>query len=298
MDVDRYITESASFTRAVLLQRPGRWLLFILLGVPWLVLSLLLAGRKVIEGVTIHWSTIPVNESALLVITGALCNFLISGYIVRLLGGGREPPEFENWPLLVLDGIKVQTIILVWVVLPILLAFGEYEILVRGLQAAPAFLAVLVIMALIQILLVFFAVKYAIIGIIRFSRSGSVREAFHLPAIKDTFDRIGIVNYYLGLGVITLVFLVFSFLFNLLALIPVAGPLFPLLLGPWLNVFCIRFISHFCDDDTYGEKRPDAAVPVPLRTLAGEISAWLLLLLVLVVLCGTPLAVIFGAVRA
>jgi hypothetical protein len=298
MDVDGYLTESASFTREVLTGKWSRWLVFILLGLPWTVLTSLLASRQVFDGTTIHWSLIPWNESAVLIIAGILCNLFLSGYIVRLLAGGDTPPEFVNWSHLALAGIKVHTLPLVWVLVPILLTLIQTAIAEGGFLyggspwQVPALLLVLLIL-LVQILILFFAVNYVIIGATRFARTGSIREGFAIPAIKTTLDHIGIVNYYIALGVITLVFLLVSVLLNILALIPLAGPLITLALGPLLTVFCIRFMAHFSDEDTQGIQPAEESVP--LRAHIPELLAWLAILAVLMVLCFTPLVVVSGA---
>lgn len=293
MDVDIYLTESASFTRAVLMGKYSRWLIFILLGLPWTVLVSLLASRHVIEGMTVHWSLIPWTESGLLIVTGTLCNFILTGYIVRLLAGGTTPPEFSAVSRLVLDGIKVHIIPLAWLFVPVLLGLLEFLLVTYGYSGTLPGLGLIVIIFIFELLVVLFAVKYAVIGIVRFARTGSVREAFDLPAIKETYDRIGWVNYYIGLGVIALVFILMTGLLNLVALIPVAGPVVTLALGPLVTVYTARFIAHFCDDDTYGT-RPEET-PLPLRRIIPEFLAWSALLVVLAVLCFSPLVVVSGA---
>jgi hypothetical protein len=299
MDVDRYITESASFTVRVLTEKWSRWVIFVLLGLPWTLLTTLLQSRNVFDGTTIHWKLIPWNEAALLIITGTLCNIILWGYIVRLLAGGKNPPEFTNGPRLVLDGIKIHTIPLVWVLIPILLGVIEYtvtgsEFITEGSSWRIPALILLLVLVIIQIVILLFAIKLAIIGTVRFARTGSVREAFAVPAIKDTLDRIGIVNYYIALGVITLLFLIVTFLLNIVALIPFAGRLITLALGPVLTVYCFRFIAHFCDEDTYTVTpgRPS----LPLRAIVPEFLAWFVVLVVLTILCFTPLVVISGVI--
>jgi hypothetical protein len=299
MDIRHVFLESATFTRATLTGKWSRWLAFILLGLPWLVLTSLADSWKIIDATGIHWRLVPWHEAGLLVLAGLLCNFFISGYIVRLLKGDPTPPEFDNWLLLFLDGIKVHVIPLVWILVPVVLAYIEYSTTVSELRSGSqigstmGWLLVLVLI-LIQLIILFIAVQYGIVGAIRFARTGSVREAFAVLTIRETLSNIGLVNYFIGLGVITIVWLVFNYAFHLLTLLPYAGPILVLGLGPILTVFCVRFIAHSCD-----EALPPAATesaPVPVRTVILEILAWLVILTVLFVLCFTPMALVVGSV--
>ena len=141
------------------------------------------------------------------------------------------------------------------------------------------------------------------IGAIRFARTGSVREGFALLEIKKTMDRIGIVNYYLGFGVIILVWMLFSLALRGIALLPSAGPVLSLGLSPVPTVFCFRFIAHFSDEDQYpgidGQGNcPEVSIP-PLpdaRAMLTEFLVWLAILAGLVVLCFTPMVLVFGSV--
>jgi hypothetical protein len=308
MDVSGYVIESAAFTRATLAGRWSRWLVFVLLGLPWMALSSLSGSLKIVEGTTVHWNLIPWDEAWLLIALGLLCNFLIAGYVVRLLKGDPSPPEFDNGLLLCLDGMKVQTIPLVWILVPSVLAFIQYEVAGSELLSGRAWTAnaatlLVLVLLIIQLVCLFIAVQYGILGAIRFARTGSVREAFSVMAIKATLDRIGLVNYFVGLGVIAFAWVVFNFALYLLALVPYAGPIMALCLGPFLTVFCVRFIAHFCDEDPAtagGEPGLPGNLTAPAsrsaRAMIPEMLVWLVALVSLFVLCFTPLALVVGSI--
>ena len=197
MDVSRFVVESAAFTRATLLGKPSRWLIFILLGLPWMALSSRLESWKILEGTTIHWNLIPWQEAGLLIGTGILCNLLVSGWIVRLLRDDPVPPDFDHPLLLCLDGMKFFAIPLVWMLVPSVLAFAQYSVAggstvsVNLWQPDPATIIILVLLAL-QIIILFIAVQYVTIGTIRFARTGSVREGLAVLEVRKTIGRIGI----------------------------------------------------------------------------------------------------------
>jgi len=308
MNVGRFIVESASFTRATLWERPSRWLIFILLGLPWMALSSLVESNKILEGTTLHWNLIPWQETGLLIGAGLLCNFLVSGWVVRLLRDDPDPPDFNNPILLCLDGMKVHVIPLVWMLVPSVLAFVQYSLVSSGIisgswwELNPGTILFLVLLA-IQVIILFIAVQYVMIGAVRFARTGSVREGFALSGIKKTMDRIGIVNYYVGLGVIVLVWMLFSIALRGIALLPSAGPVLSLGLSPVPTVFCFRFIAHFCDEEHLSGGQGDgeagtvrAPVSRAVPALVAEFLVWLAILAVLVVLCFTPMVLVFGSV--
>jgi len=308
MDVSRFVIESAIFTRATLLGNPSRWLIFILLGLPWMALSALMEGRQILDGNIIHWALIPWQEAGLLIGAGLLCNLILSGWVVRLLRNDPAPPEFSRPLLLCLDGIKVQTIPLVWMLVPSVLAFVQYSVAgsstvtINVWQPDPATFVILVLL-IFQILIMFIAVQYVTIGIIRFARTGSVSEGLAVLEIKKTIDRIGIVHYFIALGVIALVWMLFSVALRVVALLPFAGPLLSLCMSPVPTVYCFRFMAHYCDEERLSGGAVEAGtgtVPAPAlmsaRALMTELLVWLLILAVLVFLCFTPLVLVFGAV--
>jgi hypothetical protein len=307
MNVGQFVVESAVFTRLTLWERPSRWLIFILLGLPWMVFSSFLESKKVIEGTTIHGNLVPWQEAGLLIGAGVLCNVLILGYIVRLLRDNTVPPDFDHPLLLCLDGMKVHVIPLVWMLVPSVLAFVQYSIADRGMEsgspwASDAVPFLILVLLAIQLLILFIAVQYAMIGAIRFARTGSVREGFALLEIKKNLDRIGIVNYFVGLGVVTIIWMGFSLCLRGVSLVPYAGPLIALCLAPIPTVFCFRFIAHFCDEERSGAGPNEgeagnvrAPAILPARAMVPEFLTWLLILAVLIVLCFTPLVMVFGS---
>jgi hypothetical protein len=307
MNVGQFVVESAAFTRATLLGKPSRWLIFILLGIPWMILLSRAESQKIIEGSTVHWSQIPWGEAGLLIAAGFLCNFLISGYIVRLLCNEPQPPEFDHPFLLCLDGIKLQVIPLVWMLVPAVLAYVQYSIATgrtwSGSPWEPALKTALILLLLVlQIVIVYIAVQHVMIGAIRFARTGSVREGFDQVAIRETIRRIGIVNYFVGIGVIAFIWLLFSLTLRGIALLPLAGPEISLFLAPVPTIYCFRFIAHFCDEDRLSPNLNAVAVrnvPGPsaasVHSVLKQFLVWLGIYVVLLVLCFSPLTLVVGS---
>jgi hypothetical protein len=305
MDVRYYVTESANFTRATLLGRPSRWLIFILLGLPWTILLSHAESQNIIEGTVVHWSQIPWGEAGLLIGAGFLCNFLISGYVVRLLRADPVPPEFDDIPHLCLDGIKLQAIPLVWMLVPSVLAYIQYsigtsEMFTDSPWESSLKILLILLLLVIEIVVVYIAVQHVMIGAIRFARTHSVGEGFNQIAIRKTLSRIGILNYFIGLGVITVVWMLFSLSLRGVALFPFAGPGISLLLSPIPTIYCFRFIAHFCDEDRlqpgeHAGPAEDRPVSPPVQALVSEFLAWFAIYTVLLVLCFTPIVLVAGS---
>lgn len=306
MNVSRFVVESASYTRATLLGNPSRWLVFILLGLPWMAVSSLFSDSRILEGTTIHWSLIPWRELGLLIGAGLLCNLLISGWIVRLFRNNPLPPDFDHPLLLCLDGIKVHVIPLVWMLVPAVLAFiqlataGSSTVSIALWPPDPVSSLILVLFA-IQLLILFSAVRYGLIGAIRFARTGSVAEAFDLPEIRKTAVRIGLVNYYAGCAIVVLAWILFNLCFRGISLVPWAGPFIALCLGPVPIVFCSRFVAHFCDEEKYAPeagtgsgRKANTTITGTGWTMVTEYLFWLGTLSILVFLCFTPLILVAG----
>ncbi len=308
MDVNHFLRESAAFTRATLFGRWSRWLILILLALPWLALSSLAGSLDLIEGTRIRWTLMPWGEAGGLILAGLLCYFLISGYVVRLLKGDAAPPEFDHGLSLCLDGIKVHVIPLVWIIVPSVLAYIQYLVAEGGilpglLKGTTSGLIVILLLLAIQLLILFIAVQYVIVGAIRFARTGYVREAFNVLAIKGTMSRIGILNYFIALAVVTLVGLLYSYGLHAVSFVPYIGGIIALGLWPPMIVFTVRFMAHFCDEDmapggraTVMDRGARALSRVTSLGRIPEILAWLVILAVLVVLSCTPMVLVVGSV--
>jgi hypothetical protein len=262
MNFSRVFSESVAFTRATLMGKWTRWLILILFALPWLVLSFVMDVTKIMYGTTVRWDLVPWGQVVPLVGIGIVCSFLFSGYTVRLLRGGDTPPEFDNWAVLALDGIKMDVILLVWLLPAVILVLLQVLFFFGGSLAGGSpgvSLGVLFLMPVlmtIELAVFLFAVLYGIIGIIRFARTGSLREGFAISAIGSDIGRIGWGNYIVALVILAVIAFVFSIATRLLSFIPYAGPILPACLDPLLEVFRCRFISR-----VYGS---DTSVPVAL----------------------------------
>jgi hypothetical protein len=116
-------------------------------------------------------------------------------------------------------------------------------------------------------------------------------------------DRIGILNYFIALAVVTIVGLLYSQGLHAVAYVPYIGGIIALCLWPPMIVFTVRFMAHFCDEDmapggsaTVMDRGARALSRVAALGRIPEILAWLVILAVLVVLSCTPMVLVVGSI--
>jgi hypothetical protein len=236
MNFSQFFSESLAFTGATLVEKWSRWLIFILLNLPWLILPFVIDTKKITVGTSIHWELLLQLPVALLVTVGIILSFFLSGYNVRLLRGGSTPPEFDDWAGLARDGIKMNIILLIWF--------------------SPALVLVLIGLVLKsdegllfpELGLGIVALLYGIIGVIRFARMDSLREGFAFAAIGSTVREIGWGNYILALVILGIISFLFALVTGIIHLIPYAGTIIAACIEPLIRVFQYRFITHVYDN--------------------------------------------------
>jgi hypothetical protein len=272
MEFEKLFNDSIEYTRETFAGHWVRWLIFILLSLPFALVRFVVDPQKIITDKMIHWELIPWGYLAILVIAGVLTSFFISGYIVRIYRGMRPAPEFTEWASLFADGIKLDIVMLVWflpaVILMLLLLLIAFGGMIGGM-ILPGFSAnsggaILIILAGIVLLIAALAILiiaalYVSMAAVRFARTGSMVEGWRYSTITAIIRRIGWGNYVIAL----VLFFFASFFFNLIvsipAVIPYVGWVVPVILGPLLTVFAARYFTLVYE---IGEAPPPAP-PAP-----------------------------------
>jgi len=178
---------------------------------------------------------------------------LIYGYTVRVMSGKKPAPELEGWIGLFIDGIKLIVITIVYAIplmILTLLPVALYLIPVSatttpGTGSAPGLGPELGIVIALAIF-VLFIVAAIIIGIlstfavVRFSRTGSMGEAFRVRTLLTHIGRVGWLNCFIALLVMGIVIAIAEFV---LMLIPLIGWLLLVLLIPAFIIFSARYVA-------------------------------------------------------
>ncbi|MCK8519832.1 DUF4013 domain-containing protein [Methanoculleus sp. 7T] len=177
----------------------------------------------------------------------------IYGYGVRVMNGAKPAPELEGWVGLFIDGIKLIIITVVYAI-PIwifaFLPFAAYFIPTSatvtpatgpeplfdpgmGIVVALGFIALFLVVAIVVGILATFAM-------VRFSRTGRMREAFRIRALLAHIGKIGWLNCFIALVVLTVAVAIVEFI---LVLVPIIGAIILLLLMPAFIIFTYRYIA-------------------------------------------------------
>ena len=85
---------------------------------------------------------------------------------------------------------------------------------------------------------------FAIIGVIRFARTGTMEEAFNFNAILATIGKIGWVSYIISLIVLVVVVAIVT---GILSMIPFIGGILVFILFPVIAIFEARYLALLYD---------------------------------------------------
>lgn len=175
---------------------------------------------------------------------------LLYGYILEVLRGTKPAPELQNWWKLFVDGILYLVISIIYaipiIIVAILTVGGSALFFISGNPAMNVGgLGMMVIGFLVIFILAILIGLIAIIGMVRFARTGEFGEAFNFSEILATIDSIGWGHYILALIILYVVVGVVSFV---LAVIPFLGVVLSLIFSAPIAIFTARYIALLYDD--------------------------------------------------
>ncbi|MDD1665033.1 MAG: FkbM family methyltransferase [Methanomicrobiales archaeon] len=245
MEFEKLFNDSIEYTRETFAGHWVRWLIFILLSLPFALVRFVFDPQKIITGTKIHWELVPWGYLTILVIAGVLASFFISGYIVRIYRGMRPAPDFTGWTSLFADGIKLDIVMLVWflpaiipMLLLLLIAFGGMigGMIWPGLFANMGSTILIFVIGLVLLIaalaLLIIAALYVSMAAVRFARTESMVEGWRYSAISAIIRRIGWGNYFIALVLFFFAALFFNLVVSIPAIIPYVGWIVPLSCRP------------------------------------------------------------------
>lgn len=165
--------------------------------------------------------------------------FLVYGYLVRSLaavaGGDDEPPAFDDWAGLLVDGLKAAVVAVAYGIVPFAAAVAFFVPVSVGTAAggngSPGVLAGVGVLAVLLLVVVALVVAYVVMAALStFAVEGRLAAAFDLRRVA----RFAASGPYLAavllaiavqvlLGVATLAAVVFTFGLALLVLVPLGA---------------------------------------------------------------------------
>ena len=193
---------------------------------------------------------------------------LMYGYFVRIMRGG-PAPEFGGWGRLFLDGLKLLVVYLAYVALMFVAAMalvGGAGVL-AGQNSPMAAIAALV--SFVFLVLIWLIAQMAAV---RFSKAGSLREAFNIPAVLAQIHRIGWGSYIFSQIILQFVLMIFMTVLVFLVVIVtgiiglavgIAGillfPILMLVVSPAIYIFQYRYNTLVYENGTAGSGPSPAA---------------------------------------
>jgi hypothetical protein len=260
MDTGAILSESVAYTRETFGGKWVRWLIFIILNLPMALFPFVFDMNRIMDKTTatIHWELVHWDQVALIVITGLLLSFFVSGYIVRIYRGAKPAPDFDHWGGLFLDGIRLVIVTLLWFLPILIVILGIIGIAFAAAASGSAgstvlFIGLVLIGILIEIIICLVVILFSPIGAIRFARTGSITEGLRYSKVAELIGKIGWGQYIIALVVLFIVTFIFIILEIILALIPYAGWVFNLVMAPLLSVFIARYYTLIYEQ---GEEQP------------------------------------------
>ena len=262
MDYGAIVSDAAGYAKTALVKNPVTWLIFIICSLPFALIRFVVDPKTIFTGTTIHWDLIPWPRLIALCCAGLLISFIVSGYLVRVYRGTTPPPVFDSWCSLYLDGIKLAIVEFVWFVPALVIFVVAFAFMFFGVYGSASMSTMMgtgFSLLLIGLILLVITILYAILGSVRFARTGRMREGLRFSAITGTIQAIGWGVYILALVIMMVLVILASLVISLFALIPFAGWVIQLVLTPIISVFSARYISR-----VYDHSVPQAPAPAPV----------------------------------
>ena len=174
---------------------------------------------------------------------------LLFGYLLEIFRGKKPAPELNDWVKLFIDGLQYLVIAIIYMI-PVIIVFGIFllpvipAILSGSPQAMMMAWGSAMGGSIIAIILAFILALFAIIGVIRFARTGTMEEAFNFNAILATIGKIGWVSYIISLIVLVVVVAIVT---GILSMIPFIGGILVFILFPVIAIFEARYLALLYD---------------------------------------------------
>jgi hypothetical protein len=263
MDFGQLIGDSFDYTKEGLVGNWGKWILLIVLAmlpaipiVGWVIVTV--AGTMM---GTPNF-TLLFGGMAVAIIAAIILGAFYSGYQVKILRGDEPLPEVTGFGTLFTDGLKymiIQFVYMIPVVIVFAVTIGATLLPLVSEAAAgtldptpsPAMIGGLVAGMLVTVILAIVIALFAIIGAIRFTRTGKMGEAFNFGAVLATIGKIGWGTYILALIIMIAIAIAYGIVTSIISAIPVIGPIISFVvqiaLTPAIAIFFARYLALVYD---------------------------------------------------
>ena len=192
------------------------------------------------------------NQWIMLIIATILLGIPLAGYSLKVLRGDRPAPEVSDWGTLFIDGIKYMVIMLIYMIPAMIVLFFVVGASALASMSSNPSAAMAAIGGILFGLLLFFVIAlitaiFAIIGAVRFARTGNMGEAFNFSEILGTIGKIGWGPYIIALVVLFVVQMIIAIIVSIIMMIPYLGFIIYICLISPIMLFQTRYICQLYD---------------------------------------------------
>ena len=192
------------------------------------------------------------NQWIMLIIATIILGIPLAGYSLKVLRGDRPAPEVSDWGTLFIDGIKYMVIMLIYMIPAMIVLFFVVGASALASMSSNPSAAMAAIGGILFGLLLFFVIAlitaiFAIIGAVRFARTGNMGEAFNFSEILGTIGKIGWGPYIIALVVLFVVQMIIAIIVSIIMMIPYLGFIIYICLISPIMLFQTRYICQLYD---------------------------------------------------
>lgn len=198
-----------------------------------------------------------------------IVNFIFVGYCAKVLREGPskdEPPKFERFGELFVDGVKVFVVGLLWAIPPVVvgvlaLVLTAPWILMGGMANIARLGGGALLLAMFLVLVVGICVGvFGVVGLMLAARTGDIAKGFSFQHIMSVINNVGLANHVIWVVVAAVI----AFIVGLFGMIPFIGWLIGLVISPLLGTFLVRAATLFYSDAVERALLPLPPPPPPL----------------------------------
>lgn len=214
------------------------------------------------NGLIGHW------KRWFILIIGSIIFPITYGYSVRVMEGKEPAPELGSIVSLFIDGLKLFVIQVIYLIIPVLvlvftsvlavvMTFPDSGMLELQLESSQnPFILFEIFPGLIGsvalfLILAFIALFYGSMGMVMFSRTKRMGDAFSLRELTARIKRIGVLPYILAVIVIVIINLVISFGLSSISFFGMGADILSwvliFVLSPYLTILSSRYFSLLYD---------------------------------------------------
>jgi hypothetical protein len=253
MEIGKLIENSFGYTKDGLFGSLSTWIILIvltLLPVIPVILSFLVLIPSIISGTMPDFGSF-IGVFIVAVIAAIILSAFYLGYQMKILRGETPLPIVSGYGRLFTDGMRYLAIEIIYT-LPvfIIIALTIGGAIMSAISAGPDFEDVfpiiggVIIGILVALIIGFIIGLFAVVGLVRFARTGRMSEAFNFGAIMTTIGRIGWGHYILALIIVVVLIVIVQII---LGIIPYIGVILQLIVSPFITVFYSRYVSLLYD---------------------------------------------------